>query len=200
VAWAEAHGPKVEIRFRRIPSKTLARADSNVARSPNFMGAASFPSRYFTPAYEDRREARLAQQLAERLQAGFPPEIVSFEVGAPVNDPDAPVEYRVPTLLVDKKVEWPIGAEVRSKSPRGVYVSLKFIFEPAFRIPGEGKPLTGRQEIWRGPPLEMLRDDDKDVVPGHSPIGSPEEKVYEAMAKDASDLFAKRYAGQFLKH
>jgi hypothetical protein len=196
--FAEVHGPKVELRFRRLVSKSLPKADASVAKNPMFMGSASTPSRYFAPSYEDKREAHLGKLLTERLQSAFPSELVTFEMGAPVLDPEAAVEYRVPTLLLDKKVEWPIGAEVRSKAPRGVFVSLAFTYEPAFRIPGEAKPFTIHQEIRRGPPLEMLREE-KDASPGHPPAGSAEERIYEAMTRDSDELFAKRYLALFFK-
>src|SRR6185437_11944379 len=44
-AYAEKHGPKVEIRFRRKKSESIGRADQYVAKTPSFMGEVSYPSR-----------------------------------------------------------------------------------------------------------------------------------------------------------
>ena len=67
-AWAEQHGPAVEVRFRRKKSESIERADQYVAKTPSFMGEVSYPSRQFDEKHSTKRETVLGKLLAEQLR------------------------------------------------------------------------------------------------------------------------------------
>lgn len=199
---ASAPPPMVQVRFRQRTSKTIAKADAKVSQSQYFQGSASSPSHYFDSHYLQAREATFAQGVIAKLSTALgDEELLRMELGAALSDPDAPLPaVDLPTLFVEHGVEW-TGFEIASKAPRGVLVGLNFVFEARFVLPSadpNAKPLTYKHDVWRTPNLELLKSD-KAALPGRPPGGSPEEKVYEAMAKAAFDDFQSHLLGFFLK-
>jgi hypothetical protein len=199
VAWAEKHGPSVEVRVKRRASTSLAKADANVSRSVTFMGTASLPSQYFAGGYVEPRERKLVAGVVERLQSAFPAELVKFEAGAALAESESPMpDVNVPTLVIEYGVEW-TGSILKLPKPKGVYAGLSFKYEAQFRLPGEPKPFVKKEDVWKAPSVDVIRDE-KDPVPGHAPSGSLEERVYEAMAQSAADQFQKKLVAVFLKN
>ncbi len=182
--------PVVQVRFRRKISKSMDKGDSMVGKSKFFAGVASLPSRYFDEKHARAREADLGKTITDRFQEAFPKEILSFELGDPVGgDQDEPLPVAtMPTLFIEHTTEWSGGAATTER-PRGVYVGVGVIFEASFRLPEDPKPayrfkLAG----WRGPDTSLAKDEDR-----------PEEKIYQAAAKDDFDQFAKKFLASFFK-
>ena len=182
--------PVVQIRFRRKIGKSMEKGDSMVGKSKFFAGVASLPSRYFDEKHARAREAELGKTITDRFQAAFAKEILSFEQGDPVGgDQDEPLPAVTgPTLFIEHLTEWSGGASTTEK-PRGVYVGVGILFEASFRMPDDAKPayrfkLAG----WRGPDLTLTKEEDR-----------PEEKIYQAAAKEDFDLFAKKFLAGFFK-
>ena len=189
-AWAEKHGPKVEVRFRRRKSDSLGRADQYVAKTPSFAGEVSYPSRYFDEKHAVKRETPHARTLATRFDTGLSAELFEVLAGAPIGpDVETLPEVKVPTLFIAHGAEWSGHSHV-SQKPRGSYVGVTFPFEAIFVIPGDAKPIKLKAEIMKQPPLGLLREED--LQPGPA-----EEKVYDAMANDALDAFGNKFMALF---
>ncbi|MDB4938333.1 MAG: hypothetical protein JWP87_5305 [Labilithrix sp.] len=190
-AWAEKHGPKVEIRFRRKKSESMGRADQYVAKTPSFMGEVSYPSRQFDEKKGTRRETALGKMLATRFDAGLSPELFDIGIGAQVPfDAETLPDVKVPTLYITHTADWS-GHSYVSQKPRGSYVGIMFPFEAIFMIPGDAKPLKLKAEIMKQAALGQLKDEES-ILPGPA-----EEKVYEAMATDAFEQFGNKLLNLF---
>ncbi len=189
-AWAEKHGPKVEVRFKRKSPTSLERADQFVMKTPQFMGVVSYPSRYFAEKHHASRENALGKLLSTQFDAGLADELFEVSVGPLVTDADLP-EPKEPTLFVTHVAEWS-GHNYTSTRPRGSYVGLNFTLEAAFVIPGDPKPYKFKAEIFRHAATHALREDEPMLGPGQA-----EEKVYETMAQDAFEQFGKKLLANF---
>lgn len=189
VAWAEAKGPPVELRFHRLESKTLEKADTAVEKHRMFRGVVSVPSRYFDAAHDKVNEDALAAAVVQRFAQAFPTEILALAVGEPVGDPDAPLpaQIMVPTLFIEHGLSWN-GSIITSAAPHGVFVGLEMSMSALFRVPDDTKPLKIRLDVWKGPDLANAKDDPK-----------PEETVYAKMSSDAFEQFQKRLLSSFFK-
>jgi hypothetical protein len=189
-AYAEKHGPRVEIRFRRKKSETMGRADQYVAKTPSFMGEVSYPSRQFDEKRSTKREGVLGKNLASRFDAGLSAELFDVGMGPQVpQDADTLPDVKVPTLFVTHSAEWS-GHTYVSMKPRGSYVGITFPFDAVFMIPGDAKPIKLKGEVMKQPALGLLKEEE--LTPGPA-----EEKVYEAMAAEAFDSFGGKLLGLF---
>ena len=189
-AYAEKHGPKVEIRFRRKKSESLGRADAFVAKTPSFMGEVSYPSRQFDEKRSARREGILGKLLATRFDAGLSPELFDVGMGAPVSpDAEALPEVKVPTLFITYSAEWSGNTAVSTK-PRGSYVGVLFPFEASFVLPADGKAIKLKADTVKQPAIGLLKDED--LAPGPA-----EEKVYDTMASEALESFGNKVLNLF---
>jgi hypothetical protein len=187
VAWVEARGPKVELRFRRRAPRTLEKAEAAIGKSRYFMGTMSFPARYMDAQHMKPREEDLAKAVLARFGDAFPADVLTMEVGEPVADPDAPLPpVTVPTWFVEYEPEWDGGLRT-SDRPRGVFVGVGYMFIGTFKIPDDaGKPLLFKPNvIWRAPRLDGL-----------DPDAHPEERLYADMTQGAFEQFGKKLIGQ----
>jgi hypothetical protein len=190
-AFAEQAGPTVEIRFRRKKSESLGRADQHVAKTAAFMGEVSYPSKYFDEKHEEPRVTVLGKWLSSHLEAGLGPELFNVAVGAPLApDGDALPAVTVPTLFVTHAAEWS-GHGYSASKPRGSYVGIVFSFEALFVLPGGVVPVKVRTDLVKQAALAVLKEES--LVPG-----AAETKVYDAMATDAFDTFARRWLSVFV--
>jgi hypothetical protein len=191
--WAEKHGPRIEVRFRRMKSDTLTRADQFVLKTPTFAGVASYPTRYFDDAHAQKREEALGKTLTTKLDAGISPELFDVVKGADVpTDADLP-EVKVPTLFVTHTPVW-TGMSYVAQKPRGSYIGVNYEFEVLFTVPGDAKPYKHKTAIFKHAMLSVLKEGDEPPPPG-----TAEERVYEAMSTSAFDTFADRILSLFFK-
>lgn len=189
LAWTEAKGARVEVRFYRQRSRTLDKADGAVARHSMFKGAISFPSHYFDGDGEKPYEDALVAAIAQRFAQVFPAEILFMVAGEPVREADAPLSssIAVPTLFIEHGASWHGGVTV-TKSPRGVYCGLELSFNALFRLPDGTKPVRVSHDGWHVPNTAVAGDSDK-----------PEELIYGEMHASAFDHFQKKLFGAFFK-
>jgi hypothetical protein len=189
VAWAEAKGPPVEIRFHRLVLKAMDKADAAVQKHKMFRGVVSDPSRYFDPLHSKPDEDALATAVVQGFARAFPTEIIALAVGEPISDPDAPLpaQITVPTLFIEYGPSW-TGSMVASTTPRGIFVGLELSFNALFRLPDDTKPLKVHLDVWKGPDIGSAKDSDK-----------PEETVYSKMQQDAFEQFQKKLLGAFFR-
>ncbi|CAN5924846.1 hypothetical protein BH11MYX4_BH11MYX4_09780 [soil metagenome] len=189
-AYAEKHGPKIEIRFRRKKAESIGRADQFVAKTPSFMGEVSYPSRQFDEKRSTRREGILGKLLATRFDAGLSPELFDVAMGAQVPvDAETLPEVKVPTLFISYSAEWS-GHTAVSTKPRGSYVGILFPFEATFQLPADAKPIKLKADVLKQAAIGLLKDED--LMPGPA-----EEKVYDTMATEAFESFGNKILALF---
>jgi hypothetical protein len=190
-AWAEQHGPAVEVRFRRKKSESIGRADQYVAKTPSFMGEVSYPSKQFDEKHGTKRENVLGKLLAPKFDAGLSPELFDVTQGAQIpQEVETLPDVKVPTLFISHGAEWS-GHSYVSQKPRGSYVGITFPFEAMFVIPGDAKPIKLKADVFKQAALGVLKDEDN-IMPGPA-----EEKVYETMATDAFEAFGNKVLALF---
>ena len=190
LAWSEAHGPKVEMRFRGRRSRSMDKADRSAGQSRQFKGVISLPSRYFDDVAEKGDMDAFAAGISARFAEALPKELLSIELGAPLADTEAPLPPRValPTLFIDHGSAW-AGAIQASLKPRGVFIGLELSFDALFRMPDEASPVKIRTDGWFMPGLLAAKDADK-----------PEEAIYNAMRATAFEQFERKLLGAFFPH
>lgn len=188
-AWAEAHGPTVEIKARRRTNSNLDKADKFLEKVPTFMGQVSYPTRYFDAAHSQKREVAAMNVFADRLAGTFSKELIEFKLAGEGPDPAQPVPaFAVPTLLITHVEDWST-LTYETKVPRGCFVGIIYHFEVEFYLPSDAKPYKWKQDIGKGAPLGIL---DK---PGD---GGNEERLYEAMSTDTFKLMEDRYLASII--
>lgn len=190
-AYAEKHGPKVEVRFKRKAPTTMERADQFILKTPTFMGVVTYPSRFFDEKHSTVREAALGRALATQFDGGLAAELFEVAVGPIVTEADLP-EPKAPTLFVTHVAEWS-GHNYTSNRPRGSYIGVQFHFDASFVIPGEPKPYKFKAEIFKHAATHVLNNPDEPML---AP-GQAEEKVYATMADDAFEQFGRRLLANF---
>lgn len=190
-AYAEKHGPQVDVRLQRKAPTTLDRADQSILKTPTFMGVVTYPSRFFDDKHAVSREASLGKQLTTQFNALLAPELFDIDVGAVVTSAELP-EPSVPTLFVTHVAEWS-GHNYTSVRPRGSFIGVQFNFRASFVIPGDPNPWKFKSEIFRHAATHVLsKSDEPALAPGQA-----EEKVYETMGQDAFETFGKRLLANF---
>jgi hypothetical protein len=189
-AWAEKHGPRVEVRFRRKGSNSLGRADQHVGKTPSFMGEVSYPSKYFDDRRAVGREEALGRMLVTELDSGLSAELFDVDMGPVVTEPELPTP-KVPTLFITHSAEWS-GHSNTSTKPRGIFVGIVYPFDAQFVIPGDPTPLKFKNDILKLASTQVLKEDDPPLPPGKA-----EEKVYETMSQGAFEVFGKRLLALF---
>jgi hypothetical protein len=187
LAYVEKNGPKAELRFRRKNTRSMEIADTQIKKSPFFMGTTSIPSQYFDDTHARPREAMAAKTIVNRFTAAFPADILSLEVGPPVTDTEGPLPpNKYPTMYVEHSAEMS-GASYLSANPRGVFVGLGMLFEVSFRLPDDSKPHKYRLSAWRPPDTTVSKGD----------FPTFEAAVYENMASEGFAQFSQRYLSTF---
>ena len=187
LGYAEQHGPKVEIRFRRRIPPSLEKADEQVRKSPYCDNPSVPPAQYFNDAQFAKREATVAAAISKRFEDAFPKDILSFELAAPLPDDGTPVpNVASPTLLITHRTE--LSAPFTSRKPKGVFVGVGMIFKALLLIPGEPTKRTFEFSTWAPPDLKRLEAES----------WGPAE-LYGYTAQDAFDQFLKRYFGSIFR-
>jgi hypothetical protein len=187
-------GPAVQVRFRRLPSQDLERADDIVRKIPMFSGAASLPSRYVDATRLDPQEKRTASALVEGFARGFEPELVTFEPGPPFEgSAEEQLTVTSPSLVVSYRVE-SSGIAHASKKPQIIIMGLKFLFKTEFILPGDAEPLLTSYKISRKVPAGLIQQQ----TPAPRP-GVLEAVVYEAMMREAFIDLEERYLSKWFR-
>lgn len=185
VAYAEQHGPTVEVRFRRETPASIERADSAIRRSAYFTGSKAIPSQYFTGALANERESRAATELAEGLQRAFSPAVIRFVVKPSEEGAGEPPATQNPTLFVNHKTEMSGG--YTTNRPRGVYVGLGMMFQVYGVIPPSETAFRFKDSSWLPPDINEI-----------SKKGLRHEQVYESNAREGFGRFVARLVERML--
>lgn len=182
LAYAEKHGPRVNVRMQhRFPQK-IETLDNIVAKSPKYyMGRRSLPTQYFLGEYAARRETALAARVVERLQRSFPKDILEFHFLGPSEDINLPLEdVQVPTLTVSY-AENLSGGFVGGR-PKTMFLGASIGITATFELPGDAEPLVFKWGKWI-PPNVRKADESEKMVPDSV------ADVYEDIAGGAFEKF-----------
>jgi hypothetical protein len=180
LAYSEAHGPRVEVQFRRHLPKSAERADSAIRRSAYFTGAAALPSQYFAAEHALTRENQASEELVARLQTLFASELVEFKLGAHAEGDGPPSAGAVPTLFVSYTTEMSGG--YTTQRPRGVYVGLGMMMSAEFVLPDGGRFVAMKDSAWLPPDVNQIWRD-----------GLRPEQVYDQSARLGLSRFVEEY-------
>jgi hypothetical protein len=186
-------GPTVEVRFQRVSSETLGRADIALSKNPSFNGTVSYVTRYFDATHQEQREQAMAEALTSRFSKAFSPEVLTFAKGAAFDAPEDQLpEFKTPTLAITYRVEWTGGA-LESKRPRGIIVGLLILFRTQLVIPGDSHPYRFKYNAGLTVPGEWLKEN-----VGLGP-GALEEQCYAMMWGEAEKQFLNRFLKSWFK-
>lgn len=190
LAYAEKHGPRVDVRMEhRFPQK-IETIDNILAKSPKYyMGRRSLPTQYFLGDYAARRERTLAERLIQRLQTNFPKDVLEFRFVGPSDgiNPTLPA-IEVPTLTLTH-TENLSGGFVGGR-PKTIFVGASIAMTATFEIPGEKEPYVFKWGKWAPPNIRKIDDSDKtvpDVIPD----------AYEEMMSGSFEKFGEDYLKQW---
>jgi hypothetical protein len=181
--YAEEHGPKVLLRFRRQSSASVGIMEDQIKRSP-YATKEHLPTQYFDAAHDAPAESKLAELVIARLGKEFAPDILHLERGPELTGDSGEVD--VPTLAV-KHTTLVTGAATMNK-PRGVFVALALSFEASFAIPKDKKPLNFQFRRASPPDLKAMLDE-----------GLTTEALYARMTDKCYAEFGRAYLGTLFK-
>ncbi len=187
IAWAEQHGPKVDIRFRRKMPSTAVMIETQLQKNPYFGGSKSLPIQFFDAKHSEAREALIATAISKRFAAVFSRDIISFEFNpTPVEDEPGAANLTVPTMLITHTTN--MVSVFTSRKPRGAFAGIAFAFKAQILIPGDTAPLSFVASVWMAP--DFKKYDESNWTP---------ESLYEFMATEACSQFLKKYCAFMFK-
>lgn len=186
LSYVAEHDSKVDVRFQRIVTDKVGRADQ-VVRNSKYYAPVMLPSQYFDAKVSRRREEALFTHFEARFRQAFRPDVIDLVRGEPIEPGQkAPTAPERPLLLVSHSIT--MGHGIGNTHPNGIFVGVGFQFEALLFVPGQEKPLKLRYSTWRMPDLTKLREG-KVTIP----------QVYEQMADVAFEAFDKRLTDWLVK-
>ena len=184
---SQKKGPKVEVRFRRLPTNSADMADKAVRSNPYYSGPASLPSPHFEDPAARPREKKFVQAFLPRLQAVFPKDVLSFELAEalPTGKEKLP-KPKVPTLYIEHGTT--MSGSYFSNKPKAIYVGTAVTFRATFALPKSKRQLKMKYSAWRPPDITAVQEQ-----------RLSHEEVYESMAMGAFEKFQRKLERFFLK-
>lgn len=180
LAYIAEHDAKLDVRFQRILTDKVTRADQ-VVRNSKYYAPVMLPSQYFDAKVAVKREDALYGNFEGRFRSAFRPDVIDLTRGEPIETgKPAPTSPDKPLLLVSHSIT--MGHGIGNTHPNGIFVGVGFLFEAQLFVPGQEKPLKLRYSTWRMPDLTKLREG-KLTIP----------QVYEQMGDVAFEAFDKRF-------
>lgn len=179
LSYIAEHDSKVDVRFQRIVTDKVGRADQ-VVRNSKYYAPVMLPSQYFDAKVSRKREDSLYAHFEARFREAFRPDVIELVRGEPIEPGEkAPSAPERPLLLVSHSIT--MGHGIGNTHPNGIFVGVGFQYEALLFVPGQEKPLKLRYSTWRMPDLTKLREG-KVTIP----------QVYEQMSDVAFEAFDKR--------
>ena len=184
VAYAEQHGPKVEVRFRSVIGKSYESADKQVRTSTYFARqqlAAVALLRHASRCASARRSPRRRSLAA--LQQLFPTEIVHFELGEalpspePGERPEPLPEPSVPTLFIDHRTE--LSGTFTDRQTAGPLPRRRNLLRHVVRDPGRQGGARDQRCRPGAPARDVMQHKKRTVA-----------DVYEDLARRSFGMFA----------
>lgn len=183
--YADKHGPKFELKFKRKLADTVMRTENRLRKSIFYGGEASLPAQYFDAKRSEGREATIAKTLLAQFARAFPADTLSLEPSGVLADPsdDLP-KVQAPTLLFAHRTE--MSGEYLSAEPRAAYTGVGFLCRASLQIPGDDKVYEFKSSTWQAPGLREIRN------------GASFESIYTEMADKAFTKLTKRFSNDLL--
>lgn len=188
LAHAEAHGPKVTVRFRQEFPQQPESVDNVVLKSKKYyLGKKVLPSQYFLADYARAREQKLGEAIVARLQAAFPKDILEFQLAPLPTEVNVPLpEISGPTLTLHHQER--LSGGFVGGAPKTMFMGAAIFFKATFELP-QVEPLEDKMTLWRPPRF--------------APPGAEREKdipeVYEDMAGGAFEIYQRHLIGAWFK-
>jgi hypothetical protein len=174
------HEGRVEIRFRRRIPESVAKAEALLQKSNYFGGKASLPAQYFDAKHAAPREASSGKELQATLSQAFSPDLVEFEIGAPLEDNgEEDPKVSVPSVIVTHRTE--MSGAYLMKRPRAALTGIGVLFRVVFALPNDPAVYAYKYSAWNAPELKSMMD------------GRSFEEIYTAMGEKAFSKVAKKY-------
>jgi hypothetical protein len=185
LVYADKHGPKFELKFKRKLADTVTRTENRLRKSIFYGGEASLPSQYFDAKRSEGREATIAKTLLGQFARAFPADTLSLEPSGVLEDAsDELPKVQVPTLLFAHRTE--MSGEYLSAEPRAAYTGVGFLCRVSLQIPGDDKVYEFKSSTWQSPGLREIRN------------GASFESIYTEMADKAFTKLTKRFTNDLL--
>lgn len=185
LVYADKHGPKFELKFKRKLADTVTRTENRLRKSIFYGGEASLPSQYFDAKRSEGREATIAKTLLGQFARAFPADTLSLEPSGVLEDPsDELPKVQAPTLLFAHRTE--MSGEYLSAEPRAAYTGVGFLCRVSLQIPGDDKVYEFKSSTWQSPGLREIRN------------GASFESIYTEMADKAFTKLTKRFTNDLL--
>lgn len=185
LTYAEKHGPKVEIRFRRRLPESALKAELAIQKSAYYGGPSSLPAQFFDAKHYEPREADLAREIAARFEKAFPKDMLAFEHGPALEDDGSDVpKVDAPTLVITHRTD--LSGAFMSRNPRGTFVGVGLTLRAALIVPDDQEPLNFKYTVWL--PADLKRFEQGNVS---------FEEIYDGMAREAFRRFSKKYLATF---
>jgi hypothetical protein len=185
LTYADTHGPRVELRYRRKMSDSVPRTESQLRKSIFFGGEASLPKQYFDAKHSEKREAELTKTLVGHFSRAFPSDMLTLEPSAPLDEPSEELpKVSAPTLLVSHRTE--MSGAYLSTQPRAAYTGIGLLFRVSLQIPDDPDSHVYKYSTWHAPALREIRN------------GASFESIYGEMGEKAFAKLTKRYVTELL--
>jgi hypothetical protein len=185
LTYAEKHGPKVELRFRRRLPESSLKAELAIQKSAYYAGPASLPVQFFDAKHYEPREATVAGEIAARFEKVFPRDMLSVEPAPALEDDGSEIpKVTVPTLVITHRSD--LSGAFMSRNPRGTFVGVGLSIRAHWIIPDDGEPLAYKFTVWL--PADLKRFEEGNVSAGD---------IYDGMAREALRRFTKKYLATF---
>ncbi|HTQ05749.1 MAG TPA: hypothetical protein VMI54_17925 [Polyangiaceae bacterium] len=154
IVYADAHpGAKALVRFSQLESHTLEKNEHMLGASAYYGGDKTLPSHFLLGDSARNAEHKAGTDMSAALGRAFPPDLLQFELGAPV-PPGPPPKFSEPTVLVDYRLE--ISSPLVSKKPRGIYSAVGLVAATILSIPDKDPPSETKYTAWHAPDIKRV--------------------------------------------
>ncbi len=188
LTYAEAHGPRVEVRFFHDFPQDPQILDSIVKKNEKyFLGGRSLPSQYFIGAPAREREKTLGERLVSRLGELFPKDVLEFQLAPlPEKENVALPEVTGPTLTISHKQT--LSGGFVGGAPKSMYLGATVRMDARFQLPSDRPSHEYHFGAWKNPSY-AIGDERPTEIP----------KVYGRMMDDAFEQFFTEYMRKWSK-
>ena len=184
IAYADKHGPEVEVRFAQRESRTVEKNERQLMMNAYYGGERSLPRHYLEGKLVRTAEEHAGKELCAALGKLFPEDLVRFSLGPAVQAATTP-SFDKPTLLVSYRLE--ISGVFVSKKPRGAYAGVGLMGESSFSVPDKEASYSFKDQAWHVP--DTRRIEAEDLKP---------ETVYSELIDKAFARFIKKYMAPWI--
>lgn len=188
LAFAEKHGPRVQIRFLQEFPQDKEILDGIVKKAEKyFLGNRSLPVQYFVGEPARRRETLLGQELLSLFSNAFPVEVLNFELAPlPAGENEELSSIEVPTLTIVHRES--LSGGFVAGAPKSMFLGATVRISGLFQVPAEGGQHEVHFSTWKNPTQAITEAKPTEVG-----------EVYENMMSGAFRDFFTHYKKKWFK-